>query len=108
MRLMAAAAAALLLVPSLVLAQAAPALDGRLKKIRDAKTITVAYRTDAAPFSFEDANKHMAGFSIDLCRRVVGAIEKQLGVSLQTRWVPVTVQNRFDTIAKGDADMECG
>jgi ABC-type amino acid transport substrate-binding protein len=105
---MAAAAAALLLVPSLVLAQAAPALDGRLKKIRDAKTITVAYRTDAAPFSFEDANKQMAGFSIDLCRRVVGAIEKQLGVSLQTRWVPVTVQNRFETIAKGDADMECG
>lgn len=108
MRLMAAAAAALLLVPSFVLAQAAPALDGRLKKIRDAKTITVAYRTDAAPFSFEDANKQTAGFSIDLCRRVVGAIEKQLGVSLQTRWVPVTVQNRFETIAKGDADMECG
>jgi ABC-type amino acid transport substrate-binding protein len=105
---MAAAAAALLLVPSFVLAQAAPALDGRLKKIRDAKTITVAYRTDAAPFSFEDANKQTAGFSIDLCRRVVGAIEKQLGVSLQTRWVPVTVQNRFETIAKGDADMECG
>ncbi len=109
MRLMAAAAAALFLVPSLVLAQAAPALDGRLKKVRDTKTLTVAYRTDAAPFSFEDANKQMAGFSIDLCRRVVGAIEKQLGVSgLQVRWVPVTVLNRFDAIAKGDADMECG
>jgi glutamate/aspartate transport system substrate-binding protein len=109
MRLVTAAAAALFLLPSLVLAQAAPALEGRLKKIRDAGTITVAYRTDAAPFSFEDANKQMAGFSVDLCRRVVGAIEKQLGVSsLKVNWVPVTVQNRFETVAKGKADMECG
>lgn len=109
MRLLTAVAATLLLLPSLVLAQAAPALDGRMKKIRDTKTITVAYRQDAAPFSFEDSNKQLSGFSIDLCRRVVGAIERQLNAgSLQVRWVPVTVQNRFDVVAKGDADMECG
>ena len=40
---------------------------------------------------------------------MVGAIERQLGVSeLKIRWVPVTVQNRFDAVAKGQADMECG
>jgi ABC-type amino acid transport substrate-binding protein len=85
------------------------ALDGRLKKIRDSQTISVAYRTDAAPFAFEDGSKQPTGYTVDLCRRVVGAIERQLGVSqLKVRWVPVTVQNRFDTIAKGQADMECG
>ena len=49
------------------------------------------------------------GFSIDLCKRVVNSIERQLKVQgLQTNWVPVTAQNRFDAVAKGQADMECG
>jgi ABC-type amino acid transport substrate-binding protein len=106
---MPAALAALLLLPAIALAQAASApLEGRLKKIKESQSIAVAYRTDAAPFSFED-NKQAVGYTVDLCRRVVGALEQQLGVKeLKVRWVPVTVQNRFDTIAKGQADLECG
>jgi len=106
---MPAALAALLLLPAIALAQAASApLEGRLKKIKESQSIAVAYRTDAAPFSFED-NKQAVGYTVDLCRRVVGALEQQLGVKeLKIRWVPVTVQNRFDTIAKGQADLECG
>jgi ABC-type amino acid transport substrate-binding protein len=103
------ALAALLILPAIAVAQgAAPPLDGRLKKIRDTQSIAVAYRTDAVPFSFED-NKQPAGYTIDLCRRVIGAIEQQLGAKeLKIRWVPVTVQNRFETVAKGEADLECG
>ena len=109
MKRMPAALAALLLLPAIALAQAASApLEGRLKKIKDSQSIAVAYRTDAAPFSFEDS-KQAVGYTVDLCRRVVGALEQQLGVKeLKIRWVPVTVQNRFDTIAKGQADLECG
>ena len=40
--------------PSLACAQG---LDGRLKKIADSKTLAIAYRTDAAPFSFVDEQK---------------------------------------------------
>lgn len=99
-----------LLLPAIALAQGAPAaLDGRLKKIRDAKTISVAYRTDATPFSFDDGTRQPAGYTIDLCRRVIASIERQLGVGeLKVNWVAVTVQNRFETIAKGQADLECG
>jgi glutamate/aspartate transport system substrate-binding protein len=87
----------------------AQALDGRLKKIADSKTIRIAYRTDATPFSFADDKNQPVGFSIDLCKRVVNSIERQLKVQgLQTKWVPVTAQNRFDVVAKGQADMECG
>jgi ABC-type amino acid transport substrate-binding protein len=105
-----AALAALLVLPVIALAQgAAPPLDGRLKKIREAKSIAIAYRTDAIPFSFEDDSKQVGVYTIDLCRRVVGALERQLGVpELKIRWVPVTVQNRFEAVAKGQADMECG
>ena len=109
MKVLAAALAALLLLPSIVLAQGAPALDGRLKRIQETKSIAIAHRTDAAPFSFEDDKKQVIGYTIDICRRVAGAIERQLGLSeLKIKWVPVTVQNRFDVLAKGQADMECG
>jgi ABC-type amino acid transport substrate-binding protein len=104
-----AALAALLFLPAIAFAQGASApLEGRLKKIKDAQSIGIAYRTDAAPFSFEE-NKQAMGYSIDLCRRIVGALEQQLGAKeLKIRWVPVTVQNRFETVAKGQADLECG
>ena len=99
---------ALLSLPFTSLAQNADALDGRLKTIRDSKSIGIAYRTDAAPFSFEE-NKQITGYSIDLCRRVVASIERQLGIGeLKIRWVPVSAQTRFEAIVKGQADMECG
>ena len=102
--------AALCLAPTLALAQMATApFEGRLKKIQETKTISVAYRTDALPFSFEDAEKKPSGYMVGLCRSVIGVIERQIGVTpLQVKWVPVTAQNRFSTIASGQADMECG
>jgi len=108
MKLLAIAFVALLSLPFASVAQNADALDGRLKKIRDSRSIGVAYRSDAPPFSFEE-NGQISGYSIDLCRRVVGAIERQLGVGeLKVRWVRVNAQTRFQAIAKGEADMECG
>ena len=109
MKRLSAALAAFLILPAIAFAQGASApLEGRLKKIKDAQSIGIAYRTDAAPFSFEE-NKQAMGYSIDLCRRIVGALEQQLGAKeLKIRWVPVTVQNRFETVAKGQADLECG
>ncbi len=101
--------AALLLAPTMAMAQLAGVpVDGRLKKIYDSKTITVAYRTDALPFSYEDSDKKPAGYTVDLCRSVIGVIERQMNVTLQKNWVPVTVQSRFTAISSGQADMECG
>jgi ABC-type amino acid transport substrate-binding protein len=98
------------LTPTLAVAQMASApFEGRLKSIRDAKTISVAYRTDALPFSFEDAEKKPAGYTVDLCRSIIGVIERQIGVApLQVKWVPVTAQTRFTAISSGQVDMECG
>jgi ABC-type amino acid transport substrate-binding protein len=100
-----ALAFALLLVGGSIHAQS---LDGRLKKIADTKTVTIAYRSDAIPFSFIDSKQQVTGFSIDLCKRVVNMIERQIKVTgLQIKWLPVTVKTRFDAVAKGQADMEC-
>jgi ABC-type amino acid transport substrate-binding protein len=100
-----AAAVAVLVLPALVHAQA---LEGTLKKIRDTKTITIAYRTDALPFSYADGNVP-AGYTVDICKRVVASIEQQLKLpGLQVNWTPATSQNRLDLVAKRQADMECG
>jgi len=103
---LAAWALALLICPMLVHAQG---LDGALKKIKSNKAVAVAYRSDAAPFSFVDESKQPAGFSVELCRRVVASIAQQLGVEgMQIQWVPVTVKDRMEAVEKRKADMECG
>ena len=87
----------------------AQALEGRLKRIAETKTIAVGYRADAMPFSFTGDKNEPIGFSIDLCKRIVNSIERQLGIQgLKVNWVPVTLQSRFEAVAKGRADMECG
>ena len=100
----------LFLAPTIAFAQMATApFEGRLKQIQETKTISVAYRTDALPFSFEDTDKKPTGYTVDMCRSVIAVIERQIGVSpLQVKWVPVTTQTRFSAIASGQADMECG
>jgi ABC-type amino acid transport substrate-binding protein len=87
----------------------AQALDGRLKRIASSKTIKIAHRTDATPFSFVNDKKEVAGYTIDLCKAVVASIEKQIKVQpLKIEWVPVSTQDRFSAVASGKADMECG
>jgi glutamate/aspartate transport system substrate-binding protein len=101
-----AAVLAILALPALVHAQA---LDGALRKIRDSKSITIAYRTDALPFSFSDEKSQPAGYTVDICKRVVASLEQQLKIQgLKVNWMPATAQNRFDLVTKKQADMECG
>ena len=70
----------------------AQALEGRLKRIAEKKTIAIAYRADAIPFSFERDGQPV-GYSIDLCKRVVNSIERAIKVQpLKVEWVPVSVQ----------------
>jgi ABC-type amino acid transport substrate-binding protein len=88
---------------------AAQAPESRLQRIKDTKTIAIAHRADASPHAMLDDAKLPTGYMIDLCKRVVASLEQQLGITgLQIKWVPVTIQTRFDAVARGDADMECG
>jgi ABC-type amino acid transport substrate-binding protein len=81
---------------------------GTLKKIRDAKTITLGYRADSPPFSFQSADGQPAGYTVDLCKRVAAGVERQLGIPIAIKWVQVTSASRFDQVANGAVDLECG
>jgi glutamate/aspartate transport system substrate-binding protein len=87
---------------------AAQALEGRLKTIISTKKIKIAHRVDSLPFSFV-RNGQPTGYTIDICKSVVASIERQFKVTgIELQWVPVTSQSRFDVVASGEADMECG
>lgn len=87
----------------------AQTVEGTLKKIRDSKTVTIAYRTDALPFSYAGADKQPAGYTVEICKRVVASMEEQLKVKpLAIKWVAATSQNRLELVQKRQVDMECG
>jgi ABC-type amino acid transport substrate-binding protein len=82
---------------------------GTIDKIRADQTIRIAYRDDAPPFSFKAAGgTEPVGFMVDLCRAVAAKLGEQLGVpSLKIAYVEVTAANRFNAIAKHEADLLC-
>ena len=93
---------------ALTLGSAQAQSPGTLKKIADARTITLGYRTEAAPFSFAAGDGQPAGYSVDLCKRVVASLEQQLKTTLAIKWVPVTSDNRIGQVSGGTVDLECG
>jgi glutamate/aspartate transport system substrate-binding protein len=100
----------LLLLVAAVLPALAPAqtTDKAVQRIRERKAVTIAYRTDARPFSYEEGGQP-AGYSVDLCKRVATSLGQQLKIEpLAVKWVPANVQTRLDLVRKGQVDMECG
>jgi ABC-type amino acid transport substrate-binding protein len=86
----------------------APAAAGTIDRLRQDKTLRIAYREDAPPFSYKDTIGEPAGFMVDLCRSVAKSLAAQLNLSdLKTAYLPVTAANRFDAIETGKADLLC-
>ena len=80
-----------------------------LKRITDSRSITLGHRTDSAPFSFVGDDRQAAGYSVDLCKRVVASLQQQLKLpEPKVKWVPVTAESRMSEVAKGEIDLECG
>jgi glutamate/aspartate transport system substrate-binding protein len=104
-----AAIAFVAMIVAVSTAQAQTPADSRLKRISDTKTVKIGYRAGATPFSFVNPQtKEPTGYTIDLCRLAVEWIGKSLNTQLKIEWVEVTTQNRFDMVAQGKADLECG
>ena len=89
-------------------AMAAPAAPDTLAKIKAAKQINVAFSGDSLPFSFVAENKRPAGYSIDLCQRVIAQLSRAVGVAdLKVNWLVGTVSERIAMVASGKADLDC-
>ncbi|MCF7985141.1 MAG: amino acid ABC transporter substrate-binding protein [Thiohalocapsa sp.] len=99
-----AALAGLLLQPAAVVADS-----GALDRIKASKTITVAYAPNAYPISFKDADGTPRGYSVDLCRRIVATVQRDLELdALEVAWIEGNTPRRVAAVANGEADIECG
>lgn len=82
---------------------------GTLKKVKDSGTITLGVRDSSIPFSYLDDKQSYQGYSIDLCMKIVSAVQKHLGLSsLNVKMSPVTSATRIPLMANGTVDLECG
>jgi len=83
-------------------------LTGTLAKVRAAGSIAIGYRESSVPFSYLNARNEPIGYSIELCRALVTAIEDAVNKSLTIKFVPVTSESRIDAVVNGQVDLECG
>jgi glutamate/aspartate transport system substrate-binding protein len=80
-----------------------------LDKIKETGVVQLGYRQTSRPFSFLGSDGQPAGFSIDLCVQVAGAIRESLKLpGLKVAWIPVTPADRIPKLVKGTIDLECG
>jgi glutamate/aspartate transport system substrate-binding protein len=80
-----------------------------LERIQQSGTVRIGFRESEPPMSFVDEKEQPAGYSIDLCNRIVSAIKSRLGKpDLAVKYVPVTASNRFQAVASHEIDILCG
>jgi len=83
--------------------------EGTLRTIARSKTIRLGYLKEAVPFSFAESAGKPMGYSIDLCQRVVAGLQQKLELpQIDVKWVEVNTANRFERVADGTIDLECG
>ena len=86
----------------------AESVPNTLGKIKAAKTINVAFAGNALPFSFVGTNNEPAGYSIDLCKRVIARIGQAVGQpNLKVSWLAGSTPERLRMVATGKADLDC-
>ncbi len=86
-------------------AQSGPVQD----QIRATGRLVIAHRESSVPFSYLDANAKPVGYALDICRRLVLAVQQKMGgTPLTVEYLQVTPANRIDMVAQGKANLECG
>ncbi len=80
-----------------------------LLKIKGSGAVTMGVRESSGALSYTLGDGKYVGYHVELCERVIKAIQKQLGLTaLVTRYQPVTSQNRVLLVQNGTVDIECG
>jgi len=84
------------------------ALPDTLAAIKAARQIDVAFSGDSLPFSLVGEGNRPAGYSIDLCKRVIAHLGRVVGVpDLKVNWLVGTAAERVDMVASGKAQLDC-
>lgn len=89
---------------SAVMAQA----NDTLAKVKASGTITMGVRDSSGALSYTLGDGKYAGYHVEICQRIIAAVEKAAGKKLEIKYTPVTSQNRIPLVQNGTVDIECG
>jgi ABC-type amino acid transport substrate-binding protein len=80
-----------------------------IERIRASGTVNLGHRESSLPFSYLDADKQPAGYSVELCLAIVEAIKKELKLpNLKVKWTMIQAGDRIPFVRDGKVDLECG
>ncbi|HEY9207879.1 transporter substrate-binding domain-containing protein [Acidovorax sp.] len=79
-----------------------------LAKIKSSGSVTLGVR-ESSGLSYTLGNGKYVGFHTEMAEVIISDIRKKLGLSaLETKYQPVTSQNRIPLVTNGTVDLECG
>jgi glutamate/aspartate transport system substrate-binding protein len=90
-----------------VLSTSAQAED-TIAKVKAAGSITMGVRDSSGALSYTLGDGKYAGYHVEICQRIIAAVEKVAGKKLEIKYTPVTSQNRIPLVQNGTVDIECG
>lgn len=79
-----------------------------LAKVKASGSITMGVRDSSGALSYTLGDGKYAGYHVEVCQRIIAAIEKAAGKKLEVKYTPVTSQNRIPLVQNGTVDIECG
>ena len=77
-------------------------------KVKASGIVTMGVRDSSGALSYTLGDGKYTGYHIEICNRVIANLEKAAGRKLETRYQPVTSQNRIPLVQNGTVDIECG
>jgi len=95
-----------MLAAALLVLTAQPLAAATLDRVRESKTFRIGYRADAKPHSYRNEQGQPTGYVVDLCREVAAAVNQALG-GIQTAYVLVPADQRFEQVRDGKVDILC-
>ena len=79
-----------------------------VERVAATGAINLGYRADQFPFSYEGAERKPAGYTLDLCHRIIELVQIQRGKApALIKMVALNPGNRVAMVANGTVDMEC-
>ena len=80
-----------------------------LQKIETTGSVTMGVRESSGALSYTLGGGTYVGFHVDLCKRAMADVQKQLGLAkLDIVYQPVSSANRIPLLQNGTIDLECG
>lgn len=96
-----------LAIAALTIGAASAQPSDTLSRIKASGVITEGVR-ESSGLSYTLGNGQYTGFHYDVCANIIKDLEKAAGKKLETKYQPVTSQNRVPLVQNGTVDLECG